>query len=80
MLREKETGYNIIGFLDDNKEGEEVVVNGQTFKVLGKVSDYKKIVPHSNVDAVVLAIPSLSKERLAELAAEIQKKLSQFYI
>ncbi|WP_459893594.1 undecaprenyl-phosphate galactose phosphotransferase WbaP [Desulfothermus okinawensis] len=80
MLREKETGYNIIGFLDDNKEGEEVVVNGQTFKVLGKVSDYKKIVPHSNVDAVVLAIPSLSKERLAELAAEIQKIVTVLYI
>lgn len=67
-------GYHVIGFLDDDATlGKEVRVNGDTYKVFGKIRHFRKFVKHLNISTVIIAIPSLSVEKLSELTNEIQK-------
>lgn len=68
------SGYHVIGFLDDNESiGKHIQVGDHTYDVLGKVSDCKKIATQFDIATVVVAIPSLSNDKLSELTNEIQK-------
>jgi undecaprenyl-phosphate galactose phosphotransferase len=67
-------GYNVIGFLDDDERiGKHVSVGGRTYRVFGKIRHFKKFVRLLDVSTVIIAIPSLSNEKLSELTNEIQK-------
>jgi undecaprenyl-phosphate galactose phosphotransferase len=67
-------GYNVIGFLDDDEHiGKHVSVGGRTYRVFGKIRHFKKFVRLLDVSTVIIAIPSLSNEKLSELTNEIQK-------
>ncbi|GAB6162664.1 undecaprenyl-phosphate galactose phosphotransferase WbaP [Desulfothermus naphthae] len=80
LLYNRELGFNVIGFLDDNKLGKYITINGNKYNVLGKIRDFKKIIKEKNIDSVVIAMPSLGRERLAELAAEVQCFVRRLYI
>lgn len=67
-------GYRVIGFLDDNVAiGTQVKVNGGTYKVFGAIRHFRKFVRLLNISTVVIAIPSLSVDKLSRLTNEIQK-------
>ena len=67
-------GYHIIGFLDDDERiGKHIQVDDCTYDILGKVSDCKIIVKQFEVSTVIVAIPSLSNDKLSQLTNEIQK-------
>ncbi len=67
-------GYHVIGFLDDDERiGKNVTVGGRTYRVFGKIRHFRKFVGLLDISTVIIAIPSLSNERLSELTNEIQK-------
>jgi Undecaprenyl-phosphate galactose phosphotransferase WbaP len=72
---ETHLGYNLIGFLDDadDKIGTELEVNGKRYKVFGKTKNFTKFVHLLNISTIIIALPSLPVEKLAELTNNIQK-------
>ncbi len=68
-------GYNLIGFLDDadNKIGTEIVINGKPYKVFGKTKNFTKFVNLLNISTIIIALPSLPVDELADLTNNIQK-------
>src|SRR3989344_6062370 len=56
--------YLVIGFVDDFKEKGSKV---QDIEVLGKIEDIPKIVEKNPVEEIIIAIPSLGRERLAQI-------------
>jgi undecaprenyl-phosphate galactose phosphotransferase len=67
-------GYHVIGFLDDDETiGKEVSVDGVPYRVFGKIRHYRKFIKILDISTVIIAIPSLSVEKLAELTNTIQK-------
>ena len=71
---DRHLGYHVIGFLDDNETpGKQVQVDGATYKIFGKVRHFTKFVRHLDISTVIIAIPSLSVEKLSELTNDIQK-------
>ena len=67
-------GYNVIGFLDDDDRiGRQVDIAGSTYNIFGKIKHFTKFVNLLDISTVIIAIPSLAVDRLAELTANIQK-------
>ena len=67
-------GYHVIGFLDDNEEiDREITIHGVPYRVFGKIRHFRKFVKLLNISTVIIAIPSLSVEKMSELTNEIQK-------
>lgn len=52
----KETSFNIVGFIDDNKSNEGKSICGQ--KVLGTINDLPQVIKQQKVNEVIIAIPS----------------------
>jgi undecaprenyl-phosphate galactose phosphotransferase len=74
ITADRHLGYHVIGFLDDDEQiGKHVSVGGRTYKVFGKIRHFRKFVKHLDIATVIIAIPSLSVEKLSELTNEIQK-------
>ncbi len=71
---ESHFGYNIIGFLDDDQKiGTELIINGRTYKVFGRIRSFSKFVRMLDISTIVVALPSLPIEKLTELTSSIQK-------
>ncbi len=70
LVREKHMGYDVIGFLDDDERKRGAIVAGK--KVFGKVKHYPRFVKDLNIKTVIIAMPSLSPERLSALTAVVQ--------
>ncbi len=70
LRREKHMGYDVIGFLDDDegKHGDKI----QGKKVFGKVRHFPRFVRDLNIMTVIVAMPSLSPEKLSRLTARVQ--------
>jgi undecaprenyl-phosphate galactose phosphotransferase len=67
-------GYQVIGFLDDDENiDKQISIDGASYKVFGKVRHFRKFVKHLGISTVIIAMPSLSVERLSALTNEIQK-------
>lgn len=67
-------GYQVVGFLDDNEAiGRDITINGSSYRIFGKIKHFRKFVKHFNINTVIIAIPSLSVEKLSELTNQIQK-------
>ncbi|MEJ2615240.1 MAG: exopolysaccharide biosynthesis polyprenyl glycosylphosphotransferase [Ignavibacteriaceae bacterium] len=61
MLQEhSDLGYNTIGFIDNNKDGE---------NILGKIKDMEQIISGRNVEVVVIALPFSESFHLDEIIA-----------
>lgn len=70
MEREKHMGYDVMGFLDDDEQKRGKVLNGK--KVFGRIKHFPKFVKELNISTVIIAMPSLSPERLSTLTANVQ--------
>ncbi|MGI8942593.1 MAG: sugar transferase [Actinomycetota bacterium] len=70
LEREGWLGYEIIGFLDDDRPAGDVIEKGH--KVLGAVADVKEIVARSNVNLVLIAATAFETTRLNKLFWELQ--------
>jgi Undecaprenyl-phosphate galactose phosphotransferase WbaP len=70
LQREKHMGYNVIGFLDDDKQKKGNIINGE--KVIGRVTEFPKFIKEMDIKTVIIAMPSLPPERLSALTASIQ--------
>jgi Undecaprenyl-phosphate galactose phosphotransferase WbaP len=68
-------GYNLIGFLDDadDKIGTEIKIDGRPYKVFGKTKNFTKFINLLNISTIIIALPSLPVDKLAELTNNIQK-------
>ena len=67
-------GYHVVGFLDDDESiGKHVQVGDYSYDILGKVCDCETIVKQHNISTVIVAIPSLSNDKLSQLTNGIQK-------
>jgi undecaprenyl-phosphate galactose phosphotransferase len=70
LQREKHMGYDVIGFLDDDEKKRGEIVQGK--KVFGRVKHFPRFVKDLNIATVIIAMPSLSPERLSRLTASVQ--------
>ncbi len=75
ILSEVHLGYHLIGFLDDDDEkiGTEIAVNGKSYKIFGKTKNFTKFVNLLNISTIIIALPSLPVDKLAELTNNVQK-------
>lgn len=68
QIQETGNNYQAVGFLDDDTSKQKRTYRG--LKVLGNTQQLCDVVQFSEVQEVVVAIPSLSPERLREILAE----------
>jgi len=75
IMREAHLGYKIIGFLDDaeEKKGLEIRIDNMTYKVFGKSGHFRKFVNLLHISTVIIAIPSLSLQKMTELTSAVQR-------
>ncbi len=75
IMREAHLGYKIIGFLDDaeEKKGMEIRIDDKTCKVFGKTRHFRKFVNLLHVSTVIIAIPSLSLQKMSEITSAVQR-------
>ena len=80
--KEDYLGYNVIGFLDDDieKASKEISIGSRKYKIFGSVKYLKKFIGTMHISTVIIAQPSFSKEKLAELVATIQKNAKNIII
>jgi undecaprenyl-phosphate galactose phosphotransferase len=70
LRRERHMGYDVIGFLDDDDKKRGEMIEGK--KVFGRVKHFPRFVKDLNIVTVIIAMPSLSPERLSHLTANVQ--------
>lgn len=70
LQREKHMGYDVVGFLDDDRRKLGKTIHGK--KVFGCVEEFPRFIKELGVKTTVIAIPSLPPERLSALAAGVQ--------
>jgi FlaA1/EpsC-like NDP-sugar epimerase len=68
--RDRNAHWDIVGFIDDNKEKHGLILSG--VKILGDRSDLGAIIHSYNVDKLLIAMPSLPRKALRELVDELQ--------
>ncbi len=75
IMREAHLGYKIIGFLDDaeEKKGMEIRIDNATYKVFGKTVHFRKFVNLLHISTVIIAIPSLSLQKMSEITSAVQR-------
>lgn len=75
MLREmlkKESTYDPVAILDDNKNKWSMRIHG--IPILGGLQEIKKVMKKSGAKAVLIAIPSINKEKLKEIFKYLEKE------
>ena len=70
LQREKNMGYDVIGFLDDDESKHGNMMQGK--KVFGRVKHFPKFIKDLAIATVIIAMPSLSPEKLSRLTASVQ--------
>lgn len=65
ILLNNPLNYNIIGFVDDNTSKSGSYLMG--YRVLGTRSDIPKICEKSNIDTIIIAIPSAAKKEISKI-------------
>ena len=70
LQREKHMGFDVIGFLDDDRDKKGSFIYGR--KVFGNIKHFPKFVKELGINTIIVAMPSLPPERLSALTARIQ--------
>ncbi len=70
LQRETHMGYEVIGFLDDDKAKWGEIIGGK--KVFGRIKHFRRFIRELRIVTVIIAMPSLPPERLAALTAGVQ--------
>lgn len=65
LILENYIGIEIVGFVDDDKEINEEIVNGK--KVIGKLNDLGRVINDYNIDEIIVAIDGENHEKLFEV-------------
>lgn len=68
--REKHMGYDVVGFLDDDDAKKGTFINNR--KVFGKIKYFPRYLNRLRIKTVIIAIPSLTSEKLSELTSSVQ--------
>ena len=71
MLRNKDSVYLPIGFIDDNPAKKGINIHG--IKVLGKREDIQKICKTNKIDEVLIALPSVHSNEIKKIVEEIRE-------
>jgi Undecaprenyl-phosphate galactose phosphotransferase WbaP len=74
LLKEKNLGYRIVGFIDDLAKTKNRYFEG--FKVYGHMERVERYLKNSDVQDIVIALPEFDKEHLANLVNRLQHKAS----
>lgn len=82
LLDESHMGYKILGFLDDdeNKIGHTIEINKIKFPIIDTINNVIKVVRQYDIDIVIVAIPSLEKNKYVKLAQKIQKEIGKLLV
>ncbi|MCG9479529.1 MAG: polysaccharide biosynthesis protein [Actinomycetia bacterium] len=72
MIRQKNTQYQPVGFLDDDKAKLGQQIHG--IRVVAKTQDIKRIIKKLSVDEVIIAMPSASGEVRKEIAFKAREE------
>lgn len=73
LEREKHMGYDLVGFLDDDREKIGTNVKGK--KVYAGIDDFPGLVNDLGISTIIIAIPSLTPEKLSLLTARVQNSI-----
>jgi undecaprenyl-phosphate galactose phosphotransferase len=75
LCKEVHLGYRVVGFLDDNEElaGKTITVENKEYKIFGKVDKFRRFVKFMRVSTIMIAVPSISKRRLANIVSKVQR-------
>jgi Undecaprenyl-phosphate galactose phosphotransferase WbaP len=73
LQREKHMGYEVVGLLDDDKDKRGKIIYGK--KVFGGVEEFPELIKELGVKTAIIAIPSLSPEKLSVLTARVQSTI-----
>lgn len=71
LQREKYMGYEVVGFLDDDETKKGQSINGK--KIFGRVKYFPRFIKELSITTIIIAMPSLSAERLSAITASVQK-------
>lgn len=74
LQREKYMGYEVVGFLDDDDAKKGKTISGK--KVFGKIKYFPRFIKELGITTAIIAMPSLSTERLSAITASVQKHAS----
>lgn len=72
---EKNMGYEVIGFLDDDVSKSGKYIGG--VKVLGKLDEIEKFLDKDKDIEVIIAIPGMLTEKMVELVNSLQQKVKK---
>jgi Undecaprenyl-phosphate glucose phosphotransferase len=70
IIQNKQLGYNVIGFLDDEKKLGYKILNA---RVMGRIDEMDRIVRENDLDEVIIAIPLKDYERLHDIIKACEK-------
>ncbi|MDH5202049.1 MAG: undecaprenyl-phosphate galactose phosphotransferase WbaP [Nitrospirota bacterium] len=70
LQRETHMGYDVIGFLDDDEQKIGNTINGK--RVFDMVKRFPELIKKHGIKIVIIAMPSLSAERLSVLTSAVQ--------
>ena len=66
----KSFGYNIIGFIDDDKKKQGIYING--IKVYGNLKNIKAYIRKLKIEILIIAIPSLDTKSIKSILKEVE--------
>lgn len=66
----KSFGYNIIGFMDDDKKKQGIYING--IKVYGNLKNIKAYIRKLKIETLIIAIPSLDTKSIKNILKEVE--------
>lgn len=70
ILQNKQLGYNVIGFLDDEKKLGYKILDA---RVMGHIDELDRIIRENDLDEVIIAIPLKDYERLHDIIKACEK-------
>jgi FlaA1/EpsC-like NDP-sugar epimerase len=71
MINAKKRIYQPVGFIDDDPRKLNSRIHG--IKVLGRINDIEKIIKGSNIEEIVIAIPSASGKTMRDIISKCEK-------
>jgi putative colanic acid biosynthesis UDP-glucose lipid carrier transferase len=82
ILLVRTMGMRILGFFDDNLQGQEVElgVAGERYPILGTLEDMVHFVGQHKVDMVYLALPFRAENRIREIIEALQDTTASVYL
>jgi len=80
--REKNLGYQVIGFLDDNHpRGSRTIRTALAeYKVFGPVRHFRKFVRMMKISTMIIAMPSTEPSKLARIVSDVQRYVTNVLV